>query len=120
MRVLVVGGDPDLGWRWSRQIERLGGEVDHARDVDDAVAALSGTVYGAVVVDLMLDRQGALAVADMTAFRCPAARVIFVTNSSCFSDGSIFRHAPNAAAFLQSDTPPEDLAAIVHHYARHA
>lgn len=118
MRVLVVESDPDLGWLWSRHIERLGVEVQQALTVDDAVAALSARVFDAVVIDLMLDRQGALAVADMAGFRSPGARVIFVTNTSFFSDGSIFRLVPNAAAFLQSDTPPEDLAAIVQHYAR--
>ena len=44
-------------------------------------------------------------------------RFFFVTNTTFFSDGSIFAHAQNARAFLQSNTPPEDLAAMVVHYA---
>ena len=39
-----------------------------------------------------------------------------ITNTSFFSDGSIFRHIPNACAFLPSATPPADLAAVVGHY----
>ena len=46
-----------------------------------------------------------------------SAKVVFVTNSSFFSDGSIFQHASNAAAFVKSSTPPEDLTAMVTHYA---
>jgi len=43
-----------------------------------------------------------------------------VTNTSFFSDGSIFQVSNNACAYVQSETPPEDLAAMVEHYARPA
>jgi hypothetical protein len=43
--------------------------------------------------------------------------VIFVTDTSFFSDGSIFNLAANACAFIQTNTPPEDIAALVEHYA---
>jgi hypothetical protein len=39
-----------------------------------------------------------------------------VTNTSFFSDGSIFAFASNACAFVRRGTPPEDLAAMVEHY----
>ena len=118
MKVLVVESDPRLGWVWSRHLERLGAEVRLVATADAAVADLSAHPCDAVVIDLMLEGQGALAVADIARFRRPEAKVIFVTNSTFFSDGSIFRLVPNAAAFLQADTPPEDLAVIVQHYAR--
>ena len=65
----------------------------------------------------MLANGSALAVSDFASYRRPDARVIFVTNTTFFSDGSIFAHSPNACAFMQSSTPPEDLAAMVEHYA---
>jgi hypothetical protein len=34
-----------------------------------------------------------------------------------FSDGSIFNLVPNACGFFPAETPPEDLAAIIRHYA---
>ena len=71
----------------------------------------------ALVVDLVLDEGSALAVADFASFRHPQARVILVTNTSFFSDGSIFQLVPNACAFVQSDSPPEDIAAMARHYA---
>ena len=37
----------------------------------------------------------AMAVADFASYRRPEARVIFVTNTSFFSDGSIFAHSPS-------------------------
>jgi hypothetical protein len=35
-----------------------------------------------------------------------------------FSDGSIFNRSANAQAFIETATPPKDLAMIVHHYGR--
>jgi len=64
----------------------------------------------------VLENGSALAVADYANYRQPDARVIFVTNTSFFSDGSIFAHSANARAFVPSGTPPEDLAAMVEHY----
>jgi len=40
-----------------------------------------------------------------------------VTSTSFFADGSIFQHIPNACAFLQAGTPPEDLAAMAEYFA---
>ena len=71
-----------------------------------------------MILDLVLDEGSALAVSDFASYRQPLARVIFVTNTSFFSDGSIFRHCVNACAYMPSATPPEDLAAMVEHYAR--
>ena len=42
--------------------------------------------------------------------------MFFVTNTF-FSDGSIFQHCSNACGYIQSSTPPEDIAAMVEHYA---
>ena len=69
-----------------------------------------------IILDLVLGQGSAIAVADIASFRQPMARVIFVTNTSFFSDGSIFQHIPNACAFLPSGTAPEDLAAVADHY----
>lgn len=79
--------------------------------------SLSADTYEIIVLDLVLDHGSALAVADFASYRRPDSRVIFVTNTSFFSDGSIFAHSPNACAYVQSETPPEDLAAMVEHYA---
>lgn len=79
--------------------------------------SLSANDYEIIVLDLVLDNGSALAVADFASYRRPDTQVIFVTNTSFFSDGSIFAHSPNACAYVQSETPPEDLAAMVEHYA---
>lgn len=117
MNVLIVEGNPDLGLLWKRHLERQGAEVTLVHSQEEAILALYGTDFEIIVLDLVLEGGSALAVADFASYRRPDARVIFVTNTSFFSDGSIFAHSPNACAYVQSGTPPEDLAAMVEHYA---
>ncbi|MEQ9694548.1 hypothetical protein [Shimia sp. SDUM112013] len=117
MRVLIVESDPDLGRIWQRHMERLGASVILALDQRSAIHALRMNEFEIIVLDLVLAEGAALAIADFASYRRPKARVIFVTNTSFFSDGSIFSYSANACAFVQSNTPPQDLAAMVEHYA---
>lgn len=117
MNVLIVESRPELGRIWHRHLERQGWDVTLAGSAQDAVAALQRGRFEVIVLDLVLPDGSALAVADVASYRHPQARVIFVTNTGFFSDGSIFNLAPNACAYLPSATPPEDLAAMVEHYA---
>lgn len=117
MNVLIVESNPDLGRLWQRHLERQGADVVLAHSQEGAILALYGHDFDILVLDLVLDQGSALAVADFASYRRPEARVIFVTNTSFFSDGSIFAHSANACAYVQSETPPEDLAAMVEHYA---
>ncbi len=116
MRVLIVESDAELARVWRRHLERRGAEVAVASSDAEAVQALDGTPVDVIVLDLVLRDGGAFAVADVARYRHPGARVIFVTNTTFFSDGSIFQFIPNACAFLQRATPPEDLAVVVDHY----
>jgi hypothetical protein len=61
--------------------------------------------------------EALFAISDFANYKRPEARVFFVTNTSFFSDGSIFQHCSNACGYIQSSTPPEDIAAMVEHYA---
>ncbi|MEL6452408.1 MAG: response regulator [Pseudomonadota bacterium] len=116
MEVLIVESRHELGVLWQRHLERQGLSVTQVCTQDDAVDHLSRNHADIIVLDLVLDQGSALAVADFANFRRPEARVIFVTDTSFFSDGSIFNHASNACAFVPAGTPPEDLAAMVEHY----
>jgi len=118
MRVLIVEPSIELGELWRRHIERMGAGVETARSQDEAIAILRERGVDVIVLDLVLDDGAAFAVADFASYRWPLAKVVFVTNTSFFSDGSIFRHIPNACAFVQARTPPEDLAAIVEHHGQ--
>ncbi|MEN8893758.1 response regulator [Planktotalea arctica] len=117
MEVLIVESQPELGYLWQACLERQGMKVTVAVDHDEALEALRKTPFEMIILDLILAKGQALGIADYASYRRPEARIIFVTNTSFFSDGSIFQLSPNACAFVQSATPPEDLAAMVQHYA---
>lgn len=117
MEVLIVETQPELGMLWKSCLERQGMQVSLARNQDDAFEALRNHPFEMIILDLILADGQALAIADYASYRRPDARIIFVTNTSFFSDGSIFQLSSNACAFVQSATPPEDLAAMVQHYA---
>lgn len=117
MKVLIVENNPELGKLWQRHLQRQGADVTLVTSQESAILALYATEFEILVIDLVLDEGSALAIADFASYRRPEARVIFVTNTTFFSDGSIFAHSPNACAYVQSATPPEDLAAMVEHYA---
>ncbi len=116
MKVLIVESEPALAELWSNHLRRQGASVAMALNEPQAVSALQEDDIDVIVLDLVLEEGSAFAVADFASYRQPQARVVFVTNTSFFSDGSIFRHIPNACAFLPSCTPPDDLAAVVDYY----
>lgn len=117
MNVLIVESKRHLAELWRRALERLGAHVDIASSQDQAADMAAAETYHIVVLDLILDEGNAFAVADFMNYRQPDAQVIFVTNTSFFSDGSIFQLFSNACANVQSETAPDDLAAIIEHYA---
>ena len=118
MNVLIVESDADLAHLWRCHLERSGARVRVAADQEAAIASLQGAAPEVIVLDLFLEAGSAIAVADYASYRRPDTNIVFVTNTTFFSDGSIFNHIPNACAYLEAATPPEDLAAIVEHYGR--
>lgn len=120
MRVLIVEQDQCLVAEWRSRISVFAEEVFVASDQAEAVDVLRHNDIQVIVLDLMLSNGSALAVADFASYRRPDARVVFVTSTQVFSDGSIFNHSPNACAFLPAATPPEDLAMMVEYHGRAA
>ncbi|MBD3664634.1 response regulator [Sulfitobacter aestuariivivens] len=120
MNVLIVESRSELGEIWQRHLERQGNCVARVGTQDAATAYLASHAIDIIILDLVLEDGAALAVADYANYRHPDARVIFVTSTTFFSDGSIFAHSANARAFVTAETPPEDLAAMVEHYGAEA
>lgn len=116
MQVLIVQANAALGALWQEHLARLGAQVQRVDTGTAALGALEKTCFDVIVLDVMLDGGNALAVADMAQFRHPRTNVVFVTDTTIFSDGSIFGYSANARALIQTATPPKDLAAIVYHY----
>ena len=118
LRLLIVQAEQALGGIWARHLERAGHDVALSCDVESALILLSEKSYDVIVLDLGLADGLSLTVAAYAEMRQPEAKVIFVTNSRFFSDGSIFALASNACAFITRTTPPGDLAAMVEHHGK--
>ncbi len=118
MVILIVASNPELSRIWARHLERLGHDTVVVHAQEEAVTFLRLNRVDVIVLDLMLEEGSAIAVADFASYRAPDAKVVFVTNTTFFSDGSIFNHIPNAAAMVPEQTPPSDLAAIVEYHGR--
>ncbi|WP_068118168.1 response regulator [Tropicimonas marinistellae] len=116
MLVLIVESNRELGWLWKRHLERQGHRVTLVRGQDAAIEVLRQNIVDVIVLDVVLDEGSAFAVSDFASYRFPDVKVIFVTNTTFFSDGSIFQLAPNACAYVQTQTSPEDLTVMVEHY----
>lgn len=116
MRVLIVQSNSALALIWARHLQRLGAEVEAVETAEAALKTLQLRVCDVIVLDLMLRDGSALTVAEFADFNMPRTNVVFVTDTTFFSDGSIFAHSANARAFIETRTPPKDLAEIVHHY----
>ncbi|MEH6775336.1 MAG: response regulator transcription factor [Cereibacter changlensis] len=116
MQVLIVESREDLAESWAAPLRAAGCIVHLTRSQEAAVLVLVRQRIEVVMLDLMLQEGSPLAVADFAGFRQPWAKVVFLTDSAVFSDGSIFSLCANACAFLRTATPAQDLAAIVEHY----
>jgi DNA-binding NtrC family response regulator len=116
MRVLIVEHNADLGRLWSRFLARRGVDSDLATSQAEAIKFLRFNDYDALVLELVLPDGGAIAISDYATYRNPAVPIITVTNSSFFSDGSIFELIPNARSMMSVPVRPDDLAAVVEHF----
>lgn len=120
MRVLIVEPNEARGALWSRHVERLGAQATLVRSQSEAIRAIRDEDVSIIVLNLVLPGGSAFAIADYASYAAPGTKVIFVTATSFFSDGSIFRHIPNACAFVGAATPPEDIAAMAMHWGEGA
>lgn len=118
--VLIVQAQADLARLWAAVLIRRGVRVAVVSSEDDAILWLGKSTPDVVILSMDLTEGSALAVADFAGFRHPNAKIIPVTASGFFSDGSVFAHVPNACTTLGPMIPPEDLGHIVEHYGRSA
>lgn len=83
-----------------------------------AVAMMFEISPSVVLIDLGLTDGSPLAVADFASYRHPDARVIFVSDTAMFSDGSLFAHHPNVHAHIPMGMSEPDVVALVAHHAQ--
>ncbi|WP_306131539.1 response regulator [Roseivivax marinus] len=116
VNVLIVESRAELAGIWRNALIREGADVWVATGGGEAVALLEDVTFDVIVLEVVLEEGSALAIADLASYRQPECKVVFVTNTTFFSDGTIFNYVSNAAAFLPSTTAPDDLAKLVEHH----
>jgi DNA-binding NtrC family response regulator len=117
VQVLIVESNRDLARIWSGFLARQGMTCVLAEAGAEAYAALRARDFDALVLDMELPEGEALRVADFATYRNPDIPIIAVTARGFFSDGAIFELIPNARGLLRAPLRPEDMAALVEHYA---
>ena len=117
MRVLIVVKNQKLGDIWGRHLSRMGAEVISTDSQEEAIETLCDVNVDIIILNTVLGKKDSpMAVADFAGYRQPEAKVIFVSNASFFSDGSLFRYFPNACAFTTPQVSPRDLGALVEYH----
>lgn len=117
MQVLIVEHNRDLARIWSAFLGRQGLACSVASSQAEAFVALRDRPFDALVLDVELPNGDALSVADFATYRNPEIPIIAVTARKFFSDTAIFELIPNARGLLRAPLRPEDMAALVSHYA---
>ena len=120
MRVLIVEKNEELGHLWRRHLTRQDVQVQLVDNQQSAVETIRSRKPQVIILNLHLPGESAIAIADFAGYRSPRSRVIFVTDTTFFSDGSIFKFIPNACACVRSAVPPYDLCAMVEHFGARA
>lgn len=116
MRILIAESNPERGEVWSGYLERQGAEVTLCNSQGAATEAMFEVKFDVLILNLDLGHGEVLSLADLAAFRHPETKIVFITGSTFFADGSIFTHCPNACACLPEHTAPQDLAALVQYH----
>ena len=94
-RVLVVEDDANERFTLTRVLERVGYEVVAASTADEAIAALPGLGFHAVVSDVMMPATDGVSLARTIAERAPGTPIILV---------SAFHLGPRQVDRLRIDT----------------
>ncbi len=122
MQVLIAESDFDRADLWAGLMRGQGWQVAHAATAQEAIHLLDSDAFRVIVLNLDLACGQALSVPVYAGYRQPGARVVVVTGSGMFNDGSIFQVCSNACGYLSSQADPADLVALVDHHGnrRHA
>lgn len=116
--ILILAENPNLANVWARHLERQKHAVIVTSEETEAIETIRDNDISVIVLDLMLQSGSAFSVADYVSYRSPSTKIVFVTKTRFFSDGSLFKHVPNTAAIIQENAPPSDLAEIVAYHGR--
>ncbi len=118
MRVLIFDEAGELSCRWQSDLRQRGHDASRETTCDAALSGLRSQRPDVIVANLAPLPADAFLLADIAAVFTPQTRVVFVTQTQEFADGSVFRLAQNACAQVPDTIPPGDLTALVEYHGR--
>ncbi|MFN3291894.1 MAG: hypothetical protein ACK4S2_00230 [Gemmobacter sp.] len=113
MQVLIVEADPDRARSWAAAPGGQGWTVRLASTNRTAIALMDAEAFRVIVLSLDLADGKVPSVPVYAGYRQPEAKIIVVTATGMFHDGSIFQLCSNACTIPGTSAKPADLAARV-------
>lgn len=110
MNVLLLEPDHHHGIAQQEALERAGHCVVRTTNMAHALAQFRNFEPDLLVMELMLDDQTALPLADYAAFARPSAEVVLIVRQGLFPNGELYQMATNLAWILRD---PQDTSAMV-------
>lgn len=120
MNVLIVESSAEVSDKWIGPLRQRGWSVEVAATAAAAVACMDRRNFAVILLDLELENGNALSVPVYAGYRQPDARIVVVTGSAVFNDGSIFTLCANACAYMSAGADPQDIATLVDHHGQSA
>lgn len=117
MDILIIENQKALVQKLQPFLEQKGAVIAHATSREEAASFLIGLSFDVILIDSQFDNGKALGIAELADFRQPEAKMIFMSDSTIFSDGSIYRQFSNLCSYLPRSTHPQDIAMLVEYQA---
>jgi len=111
-RVLIVDDDDDHRFGMAKYLSTAGFSVITCADGDEAIAAMEGMEFNAVVSDVQMPRVNGLSLVDWAAANKPGVKILLMT---AFGSSEIYKNAMRrgAALYLEKPVDPKLLVEIL-------
>ena len=112
-RILIVDDDGDHRSSMARYLSTAGFSVITCADGDEAIAALEGLEFNAVLSDVQMPRVNGLSLVEWVAANRPAVKILLMT---AFGSSEVYKNAMRrgAALYLEKPVDPKLLVEILH------
>ena len=123
MEILLLEDDDHLRFTYEQVLEDAGHSVRAMGSMRSACTSILDTPPDLLILDLFIEGEHSIPVADLAGYAVPEADVIYVTGSSQFPNGELYQISPNASWVLRKPVDLAQLRDLVAHAAqsgRHA
>ncbi|MEM9148373.1 MAG: response regulator [Pseudomonadota bacterium] len=113
MKILVLEDDVQLRMAFRDALEDAGHSVTAVGSIEDAHERLERRDLDLLLLDLDIDGQCALPIADLARYAIPNAEVIIVTGSRAYPWGELHARAHNVSWSIRKPVALSDLLNVI-------